>query len=161
MVRGPIVVFGTLVLVTVLAVSPTASADAEVVVSEGQFTGHGDHSMEGTVQIVALAGGGHEVRFGSDFLFTFGHPPGQDFLHFDVRILSASEPSDQQALLAQTPVPGLLGQPDAVLGPLQSFEGAQTYAVPAGTDVAALGSVVVHCVDFQFIMGHATLEDAE
>lgn len=141
----------------VLALAPGTHAEGDDVVAEGEFEGRGDHDVTGVVQIVALAGGGHELRFGADFLFTFGHPPGEQFLHFDVRILSAANPENAEAFLAQTPVPGLFGQPDAVLGPLQSMAGAQAYAIPAGTDVSLLGSVVVHCADFQVVMGHATL----
>ena len=43
------------------------------------------------------------------------------------------------------------------LGRLRAFRGSQVYAVPAGQDLAAVGSVVVWCKEFGVLISPATL----
>ena len=47
------------------------------------------------------------------------------------------------------------------LGPLKSFSGAQTYAVPAGVAVGDYGSVVVWCEQFNTLISPAELNVAQ
>ena len=44
------------------------------------------------------------------------------------------------------------------LGRLRAFKGSQNYAIPAGIDVEAFGSVVIWCEQFGVLISPATLE---
>ncbi len=46
------------------------------------------------------------------------------------------------------------------LGALDASTGGQSYAIPAGTDIAALRSAVIWCRAFGVYFGGATLESA-
>jgi Electron transfer DM13 len=46
------------------------------------------------------------------------------------------------------------------LGRLRAFKGSQNYAIPAGVDVEAFGSVVIWCEQFGVLISPATLEFA-
>ena len=44
------------------------------------------------------------------------------------------------------------------LGRLRAFKGSQNYAIPAGIDIEAFGSVVIWCEQFDVLISPATLE---
>jgi Electron transfer DM13 len=46
------------------------------------------------------------------------------------------------------------------LGRLRAFKGSQNYAIPAGIDIEAFGSVVIWCEQFGVLISPATLEFA-
>ncbi|MEL6814563.1 MAG: DM13 domain-containing protein [Cyanobacteria bacterium J06598_3] len=82
---------------------------------------------------------------------------GQYYLEFDSAFRSDDGP-DLFVLLHTQAVPESYGPNDFVnLGRLQSLEGAQRYAIPAGVDINALRSAVIWCQDFDVTFGYATL----
>jgi hypothetical protein len=66
---------------------------------------------------------------------------------------------DLRVLLAGNPAPtGHADLDDYVeISPLQTTDGDQEYAIPAGTDVSQINSVVIYCKPFQVIISTATL----
>lgn len=82
---------------------------------------------------------------------------GQYYLEFDSAFRSDNGP-DLFVVLHTQAVPESYGPNDFVnLGRIQSLEGAQRYAIPAGVDINALRSAVIWCQDFNVTFGYATL----
>lgn len=81
---------------------------------------------------------------------------GQYYLELDSAFRSDSGP-DLFVVLHTQAVPESYGPNDFVnLGRLQSLEGAQRYAIPAGVDINAFRSAVIWCQDFNVTFGYAT-----
>ena len=101
------------------------------------FVGAAAHPTEGSAQIVEV--------------------DGQYYLELDEAFRSDDGP-DLFVVLHTQAVPESYGPDDFVnLGRLQSIEGAQRYAIPAGVDIAALQSAVIWCQQFNVTFGYATL----
>jgi len=83
---------------------------------------------------------------------------GQQFVVFDEAFSTKSGP-DLHVLLSPRPLSQLTDEDAAegalVLGKLQSNSGAQRYQIPAGTDLSAYDSLVIHCVKFGHLWGGA------
>ena len=79
--------------------------------------------------------GGLEVVFDDDFLVTAG---------------------PRLAIYLSTT--NMVGPTSLELGPIESFSGAQTYSVPAGTQIGDYDWVIVHCVPFNVTFGYARLQ---
>ena len=45
------------------------------------------------------------------------------------------------------------------LGMIRSFEGSQIFAIPAGTDISTVKSVVIWCKEFGVLISPATLKN--
>lgn len=109
--------------------SPDAATDEAFI---GTFEGR-EHDTSGTAHVLVGADGERFVRFES---FETSNGP-------DLRVFLAPDES------------GVDGAVD--LGPLQGNIGDQNYAVPAGTDLSGLDTVLVWCVRFEALFGAATL----
>jgi len=82
---------------------------------------------------------------------------GRRYLELDASFRSDSGP-DLFVLLHSDAVPGSYSPDDYVnLGRIQSFSGAQRYAIPAGVDLSQLQSAVIWCQQFNVTFGYATL----
>ncbi|MEL7070783.1 MAG: DM13 domain-containing protein [Cyanobacteria bacterium J06581_3] len=101
------------------------------------FVGADGHSTSGGVQIV--------------------EENGQRYLELDSSFRTDSGP-DLFVLLHRDAVPGSYNSDDYVnLGRVQSFNGAQRYAIPADVDLSAFQSAVIWCQDFDVTFGYATI----
>lgn len=113
-------------------------------VAAGSFRdADGAHRGSGTVTLVALPGGGHEVQL-SDFEVTNGP---------DLEVWLSAHPDPASAS-------DVTGTTWLSLGQLKGNIGNQAYSVPAGTDVAAFGSVVIWCEQFGVLFSPAALSPA-
>ena len=123
--------------------TPSAAAAAPRVLGEGRFV-DGEHATSGTARVLELADGSRVVRLegfstsdGPDVVvWLTDQPAGDDDWHrYD----------DGQS------VP---------LGALKATDGNQNYAVPAGTDLTELTSVVIWCDRFDVAFGSAPIRSA-
>ncbi|MFY1624933.1 DM13 domain-containing protein [Micromonospora sp. WMMD723] len=127
--------------------TPTGGATATrpVVVSRGTFVSH-EHDTSGTARIVRTADGRHRLELVG--LDTSNGP--------DLRVWLSDQP-------VRTGRAGWHVFDDgrrAELGRLKGNRGDQAYAVPAGTDLAALTSVTIWCQRFAVSFGAASLVPA-
>jgi hypothetical protein len=132
---GSVVAFGYFEVQTAFiddTVHDTTPTDARTTELVGTFEGR-EHDTSGTALLLASDRGERFVRFES---FATSNGP-------DVHVFLAPDES------------GIDGAVD--LGPLRGNIGEQNYAVPEGTDVAALDTVLVWCVRFDALFGVATL----
>lgn len=113
-----------------------------IVLSRGQFINH-EHDTSGTVAVIEKSDGSRVVAI--ENLATTTGP--------DVHVwLSAGEV-----------IPGIAGWRTAGsaahvdLGQIKGNRGNQVYAIPAGTDLADYGAVVLWCVQFSVSFGAAAL----
>ena len=101
------------------------------------FTGVGAHSTEGQVRIV--------------------EENGQRYLELGASFRTDSGP-DLFVLLHRDAPPASYQPEDYVnLGRVQSFSGAQRYAIGADVDLTAFQSAVIWCQDFDVTFGYALL----
>lgn len=105
----------------------------------GEFvTVEQDHSTTGTARIVT--------------------EDGQNYLVFDDAFDTARGPDVQVVFYTGSAVPVKLTEGDYVsIAPLESFEGAQRYLIPAEVDVTDYASVAVWCREFNVTFGYAPL----
>lgn len=118
-------------------IDDTVDQTAPVAVEDPAFTGMfegREHDTSGTALVLVSAGGERFVRFES--FETLNGP--------DLHVYLAPDES------------GVAGAVD--LGPLQGNIGDQNYAIPDGTDLAALDTVLVWCVRFEALFGAAALD---
>lgn len=85
---------------------------------------------------------------------------GQRFVVFDDAFSTRRGP-DLHVLLSPRPLSQLTDEDAAQgalnLGKLQSNSGAQRYAIPAGTELSAYKTLVIHCVEHGHLWGGAGL----
>lgn len=158
----------SLVSMVVLAYQTPMQAAGEVVADStlpsvrGELVASAD-LLQGADSPVQLA----QASAGAPFVGTAAHPTdgsaqivevdGQYYLELDEAFRSDDGP-DLFVVLHTQAVPESYGPDDFVnLGRLQSIEGAQRYAIPAGVDIAALKSAVIWCQQFNVTFGYATL----
>ena len=122
-----------------LASKPSITRAAKSVVASGQFvTVDQSHATTGTAQIV--------------------EKDGQRFLEFDAAFDTARGPAVQVVLHKANSVPVSLAESDYVyIGDLQSFEGAQRYAIPADINIEDYESVAIWCQEFNVTFGYADI----
>ncbi len=97
-----------------------------------------DHATAGTAQIV--------------------QEDGATYLVFDDAFDTARGPDVQVVLYTDATAPVHLAEGSyAIVGTLQSFEGAQRYLIPADIDVAAYASIAIWCREFNVTFGYAPL----
>lgn len=83
---------------------------------------------------------------------------GQRYLEFDAAFTTATGPDVEVVFHRDSVVPVNLDEADYVtLAPLQSFDGAQRYAIPEDMDLSAFNSVAIWCAEFNVTFGYAAL----
>ncbi|MGW0032794.1 DM13 domain-containing protein [Streptomyces sp. NPDC003314] len=122
------------------ASSPTPQAP--VTITQGSFVSH-EHATTGTVKLVRLPDGSHTVRL--EGLDTSNGP--------DLRVWLTDAPVKQGKAGWHVFDDGKY----VSLGKLKGNKGAQNYAVPVGTDLSDLNSVVIWCDRFDVSFGAAAL----
>ena len=122
-----------------LASKPSITRAAKSVLASGQFvTVDQSHATTGTARIV--------------------EKDGQRFLEFDAAFDTARGPAVQVVLHKANSVPVSLAESDYVyIGDLQSFEGAQRYAIPADINIEDYESVAIWCQEFNVTFGYADI----
>ena len=116
-------------------------SEAEVVAT-GSFRDADDrHKGQGIATLVALPDGGHEVQL-SKFQVTKGP---------DLEVWLSAHPDPQKSS-------DVAGSSWVSLGQLKGNVGDQAYAVPVGTDLGAIKSVVIWCEQFGVLFSPAVLE---
>jgi hypothetical protein len=108
--------------------------DAMGITSRGTFSGAEGHRAKGSFEITTTSGT-TRVALGDDFSVQRGP---------DVYVVLSPGP--------KVPKQGALN-----LGKLARFSGAQSYQIPAGTDLAAYTHVVIWCRKYDVAMGTAPL----
>ena len=86
---------------------------------------------------------------------------GKTYLEFGAGFKAKSAPDLKVFLSQRAPeaVTGTNATESAVrLGLLMGFEGAQRYAIPAGTDLSDFSTVIVHCEQYSKLWGAGRLE---
>ncbi|MEM9087613.1 MAG: DM13 domain-containing protein [Cyanobacteria bacterium P01_F01_bin.53] len=147
----------------VVADSTVPSVRDELIASADLLQGAQGGLQSGVQSPVQLA----QASAGAPFVGTAAHPTdgsaqivevdGQYYLELDEAFRSDDGP-DLFVVLHTQAVPESYSPDDFVnLGRLQSIEGAQRYAIPAGVDIAALKSAVIWCQQFNVTFGYATL----
>lgn len=101
------------------------------------------HQGQGTVQVLRTDAGEHLVRF-TEFEVTNGP---------DLKVWLVAEADPQRSA-------DVSASEWVSLGPLKGNIGDQSYMVPAGTDIADFGSVVIWCERFSVLFSPATLDFA-
>ncbi|MGD1854759.1 MAG: DM13 domain-containing protein [Leptolyngbyaceae cyanobacterium] len=124
-----------------LAAQPsiTRTAAAKTLLTSGQFvTVDQSHATTGTARIV--------------------EKNGQRILEFDGAFDTARGPAVQVVLYKGDTVPVNLDEADYVsIGDLKSFEGSQSYVLPADVDYSEYGSVAIWCAEFNVTFGYADI----
>lgn len=83
---------------------------------------------------------------------------GQRMLEFDGAFDTARGPDVQVVLYTGDSAPVSLSEDDyIVVGDLQSFEGSQSYVLPADINLDDYGSVVIWCAEFNVTFGYADI----
>ena len=119
---------------------PSAMAEA-MIVAEGSFQNADSfHTGSGTARLYRLADGSHVLRF-EDFKVTNGP---------DLRVILSPHPNPQEREDATA-----TGYVE--LAKLKGNVGNQNYALTAGLDPGAFGSVVIYCKPFRVIFSTAPL----
>jgi hypothetical protein len=91
----------------------------DVLLARGPCEGRANHACSGTIALYRTISGALELRFPSDFNVS-PIPAGEVYLSSRSALGTSINPGD--------------GNTDVFLGTLKAFTGAQTYAVPAGSD---------------------------
>ncbi len=120
----------------------TATEAIQIAATPGQFvTVEQDHPTEGTASFIT--------------------ENGQTYLVFDEAFTTARGPAVEVVLYTADEVPiNLENDADneyVTIAPLQSFDGAQRYLVPADIDVDAYDAVAIWCRQFDVTFGYAPL----
>ncbi|MEO1592784.1 MAG: DM13 domain-containing protein [Cyanobacteria bacterium J06632_22] len=137
-VRAKDTIVGPVEAVTqVKAAQPQAASKA--VTRSGRFvTVEQDHATTGSARII--------------------EENGQRYIEFDGAFDTARGPAVQVVLYNQDSAPVNLAEGDyAYVGDLQSFSGAQRYAIPADIDLDEYESVVIWCEQFNVTFGYADI----
>ncbi|PSN14627.1 electron transfer flavoprotein [filamentous cyanobacterium CCP5] len=125
----------TVELSSVVELSEVQIAEAAV----GQFvTVEQDHPTTGTAQVVMAN--------------------GQRYLVFDEAFGTATGPDVEVILYRGASVPVSIAEADYVtIAPLQSFDGAQRYLIPADLNLDSFAAVGIWCRQFNVTFGYAPL----
>ncbi|MEO0458633.1 MAG: DM13 domain-containing protein [Cyanobacteria bacterium P01_A01_bin.114] len=140
MLAGTLVPFATAKETAPLVVDASQSlvAQAPVIASGGFVTVDQDHATTGTARIV--------------------EENGQRYIEFDAAFDTARGPDVQVVLYTGDTVPVSIAEEDyTVVADLESFEGAQRYALPASVDLDAYGAIAIWCAEFNVTFGYANL----
>ncbi|MEM6255658.1 MAG: DM13 domain-containing protein [Cyanobacteria bacterium P01_D01_bin.156] len=130
----------TVTVADALAAQPSITqAATKAVVTSGQFvTVEQAKATTGTARIV--------------------EKDGQRILEFDSAFDTARGPDVQVLLYKGTSAPVSLDEEDyVVVGDLQSFDGSQSYVLPADIILDDYGSVVIWCAEFNVTFGYADI----
>lgn len=83
---------------------------------------------------------------------------GQRYLEFSSDFTTAEGPDVEVILYRGDQVPVNLAEGSYIsIAPLQSFDGAQRYAIPGNVDLAEFGAVGIWCEQFNVTFGYATI----
>jgi hypothetical protein len=83
---------------------------------------------------------------------------GDNYLEFDAAFTTATGPDVAVVLYNAPEVPVNLDEADYVtIAPLESFEGAQRYVIPAEIDLSNFEAVGIWCREFNVTFGYAPL----
>jgi hypothetical protein len=127
-------VIAALCLATTVSAQQAASSPAMAMEPHGTFTGANKHTVTGSYQLVAV-NGGHLVKLGADFNLDGAPDP--------YVVLSPSDRGDAAGAIN--------------LGRLQKPKGAQSYAIPAGTDLGTFSHVLIYCKKYNATLGDSPL----
>ncbi|NUT49247.1 MAG: DM13 domain-containing protein [Saccharothrix sp.] len=125
--------------VTTVATTTSAPPAGPVALAGGPFRSL-EHATTGSATLVRLPDGGHAVQF--EALDTSDGP--------DLYVYLSDKPADSPE--------AAFGSGFTNLGELKANRGNQVYAVPAGTDLGAVRSVVIWCKRFSAGFAVAPLE---
>lgn len=123
----------------------TPAISAPSALKSGTFVA-GEHPTTGTVQIIS-EGGQQFVDLGENFQTSEMGPDLVVILHRDADILGSTRP----------PAYPLTEGSYVVLAPLEEFQGAQRYAIPATLNISEYASVAIWCRKFNATFGAASL----
>lgn len=112
---------------------------AQNVIASGSFvTVDQDHPTEGTAQIIT--------------------ENGKRYLEFDSAFTTARGPAVEVIMYRNSTVPVNIAEADYVtLAPLESFDGAQRYEIPANINPSDFEAVAIWCRQFNVTFGYAAL----
>jgi hypothetical protein len=112
---------------------------AQLAQAPGQFTTvEQDHPTTGTARVVT--------------------ENGQRYLEFDAAFDTARGPLVEVILYTGAEIPVNIAETDYItIAPLQSFEGAQRYLIPADVDLNDYQTVGIWCREFNVTFGYAPL----
>ena len=126
--------------------TPAVLVLSQSVVKSGMFVA-GEHPTTGTVQIVT-ENNQQFVQLGADFKTSEMGPDLVVILHRAANVLGTTRP----------PAYPLAEGTYVVLAPLQQFQGAQRYPIPANVNPADYASAAIWCRKFNATFGAATLQ---
>ncbi len=126
------------------AVSQASPATAAATKS-GTFAA-GEHPTTGTVRVGA-ENGQQFIELGEDFKTSEMGPDLVVILHQDADVLGSTQP----------PAYALTADSYVVIAPLQQFQGAQRYEIPANVNLSDYASAAIWCRRFNATFGAATL----
>lgn len=129
-----IAVIAALCLATPLFAQQAASNAAMSMEPHGVFTGANKHTVTGSYHLVS-SGNGNAVSLGADFVLDGAPDP--------YVVLSPTDKGDATGALN--------------LGRLQKPKGAQSYAIPAGTNLGAFSHVLIYCKKYNATLGDSPL----
>ncbi|BAZ04451.1 hypothetical protein NIES3974_10900 [Calothrix sp. NIES-3974] len=123
----------------------TNVTNAGVTVSSGKFVS-GEHPTQGNATIIKQ-GEKHLIELDQSFQTSTSGPDLFVILHRNPNVIASSTPPDYP-----------LRQGDyLVIAPLKSYNGAQTYEIPNGTNLSDFASVAIWCRKFNATFGAASL----
>ena len=129
-----IAVAAVLCFATALSAQQPAMKAAMSQDPHGVFTGANKHTVTGSYQLVS-ANGGQAVTLGADFNLDGAPDP--------YVVLSPTDRGDAAGAIN--------------LGRLQKPKGAQSYAIPAGTNLGAFSHVLIYCKKYNATLGDSPL----
>ncbi|WP_225931399.1 DM13 domain-containing protein [Leptolyngbya sp. 7M] len=122
-----------------------ASPATELTTKSGTFVA-GEHPTTGTVRVGA-ENGQQFIELGEDFKTSEMGPDLVVILHQDADVLGSTQP----------PAYALTADSYVVIAPLQQFQGAQRYEIPANVNLSDYASAAIWCRRFNATFGAATL----
>lgn len=133
--------------------SPSPALTAESIAQSGTPVGTqsgrfvaGEHSTQGTVRLVTQ-NGQTTIELGEDFVTSELGPDLVVILHRSSDVIGSTQP----------PAYPINAGDYVVVAPLQQFQGAQRYVVPADVNLADYRSVGIWCRKFNAMFGAAAL----
>ncbi|MGB3405799.1 MAG: DM13 domain-containing protein [Microcoleaceae cyanobacterium] len=122
-----------------ISAQPSSQQLAQNIIASGSFvTVDQDHPTEGTAQIIT--------------------ENGKRYLEFSQEFTTARGPAVEIIMYRNSSVPVNVAEADYVtLAPLESFDGAQRYEIPANINPSDFKAVAIWCRQFNVTFGYAAL----
>jgi hypothetical protein len=125
--------------------SPSPTSIAQGINPSGTFVA-GEHPTQGTVRLITREGQSM-IELGEDFATSELGPDLVVILHRSDNVIGSTQP----------PAYPIQEGDYVVIAPLQQFQGAQRYTIPADINLADYRSVGIWCRKFNAMFGAATL----